>query len=545
MQWLVRLTSNIPLKQKIFGTAFFFLTGMAATVLVGGYALFNQNQTLEAAVRLASERVAAASSAKISITEMDRSIQRLIAADDKKMIKINAVGSIRAGSYLEENLQKLEKIFDDSEQVARLIQLVGEIRPIQLKIIQQARNNNDAEALRISVEIGSKVEEIGQLNDEVIQMAEASLETSLQQAKQRAVNLITILGIALAIGILLGIVMSFMAVRMMSKPLVEIDDLMSAIASGDLSREIDTRDAGRDEIGSTLRAIENTSNRLKESFTEINFASQSVLGDSESIVSNADDIANDSNDLKRYVEKILDSSKSFANAMELANGEVNNASGNADTSARLADDSARLIQQSVDQFSRFQAEMDQTASESAELLVIAEKISTITQTITGISGQTNLLALNAAIEAARAGEHGRGFAVVADEVRSLASNTSQAAEKISSLIVTVTDQADNTSRSMQAAVENANKNISFLREAADKTGENNRLATEIKSVMSTLVEIMSQQQSSTSDINHAIESLFELSNKTSTKSEDLRNLSKSLRQAASTLVNTVSQFKLD
>ncbi len=518
---------------------------MAIVVVAGGYALFTQNQVLESAIKLSSERVSAASSAKISITNMDKSIQQLIAADEKPMIKISAIGSIRAGSFLEENLQKLELVFDDSKQVKRLIQLVGEIRPIQLKIILQARKNNDSEALKISTEIEPKVEEINQLNDEVIQMAEESLKSSLESAKNNAVTLITVLGIALVTGILLGILISILAVRMMSTPLVEIEVLMSSIAQGDLTKKIDTQHAGRDEIGSTMLAIDRTVTKLKESFRDINLASQSVLGDSKRIISNANDIATASTSLNQNIEKMLDSSATVTSSTEWANREVTTACDSADRSALLANDSAELIQQSVDQFSTFQSDMNQTASQSSELLVIAEKITTITQTITGISEQTNLLALNAAIEAARAGEHGRGFAVVADEVRSLANNTSQAAEEISSLINTVTHQADSTSKAMQVAVENATRNISFLREASDKTCENNKVATEIQSVMGTLGEIMNQQQSAIADIHQSIESLSELSGENSQKSADLHNLSVSLNQASDTLVNAVGQFKLD
>ena len=513
-------------------------------MVVGGYALFAQNQLLENAINLASERVSAASSAKISITNMDKAIQQLIAADEAKMIKKSAIGSIRAGSYLEENLQQLEQSFEGSESVGRLIQLVGEIRPIQLKIIQLARKNKDMEALRISAEIEPKVEEINRLNDDEIRFAEAALKNSVQEAKDSALKLITILGIALATGILLGIVISIMAVRMMSTPLIEIEALMSSVAKGDLTREIDTENAGRDEIGSTLLAIEHTVNKLKESFIDINRASQSVLGASSRIVDNADDIATVSADLNQNVEKMLNSSATVTNSMEWANREVNGACESADRSATLASDSAALIERSVSQFSMFQSDMDKTALESTELLTIAEKISTITQTITGISEQTNLLALNAAIEAARAGEHGRGFAVVADEVRSLASNTSRAAKEISTLINTVTNQADNTSKSMQVAVENANKNICFLKEASEKTSENNKVATEIKTVMNTLVDIMQQQQAAIVDIHQSTESLSELSGKNSRKSDDLHELSVSLNEASDTLANAVDYYKL-
>jgi len=441
-------------------------------------------------------------------------------------------------------VQKLEKTFGNSAQITRLIQLVSETRPIQQEIIQLARKNNDAEALKIANKIKPEVTEINALNDELIQLAKDSLQSSLVTAKSDTLTLIIALGVALAVGVILGVVISFLAVRRMGTPLSKIENVMTAVAQGDLTQEIDTKNLGQDEIGKTLLAIDNTIVKLKASFTDIDSASQSVVCDSEKIVATADHIAQVTNNLNTNVANMVTSSTMVDNSMQQANKEVSNASQNAELAATLANDSAYLIQQSVSQFESFQTDMEKTASESAELSHIAEKITTITQTITGISEQTNLLALNAAIEAARAGEHGRGFAVVADEVRSLASNTSHAAEEISSLIHTVTQQADMASKSMQVAVEDANNNILLLKDAAEKTGENNQVATNIKSEMGTLVSIMSQQQSAISEIQSSIQSLSELSTTNNQYSDDLHSMSISLKHASDTLVNAMSRFKL-
>ena len=544
MQSLIRLLSNISLKAKILGVSFIFLFGMSVIVISGGYALVKQNDILSEAINLASARVSAANAAKISITNMDSSINRLIAANDPKRIRMAAIGSIRAGSFLEENLQKLEQNLGDQPQVRRLVELVKEIRPIQLKIIQLASKNKDADALKVSTEIQPKIEEIKNLNDEIINLAESSLRESMEQAKAEANRLILVLGISLAIGVAIGILIALLAVRMMGTPLVSIEKTMSSLADGDLRVSVDVSEAGEDEIGRTLRAIDNMVRKLQTAFAEIGQASTRVVEGSTEILGNAEEIGQVSSQLNQHSKSMLDSSSSVSDSVNEANDQTHQASQNAAQALELASTSAQLIEQSVQGFSRFQDNMETTARQSTELAEIAEKISNITQTITGISEQTNLLALNAAIEAARAGEHGRGFAVVADEVRSLASHTSKAAEEISTLIYTVNEQTAFTVDSIRRAVEEVGSNISLLQQAQDKTNENNQLAASIQGSMLSLVEIMDRQRDSIREIHSSIEALSGLADNNNRHAENLNHLSNSFHQASEQLKSAIARFQL-
>lgn len=544
MSSLLLKFSDLSLKSKIYGISILFLTIMSISIGVGGYALMQQNEILEKAVLLASNRVSTANAAKTSINNMNNQIQSLIAADDKNDIKRAAIGSIRAGAFLEENLQNLESSYKNNASVSRLIQLVTELRPVQLKVIIQGRKNNDSEALVIAKTIQPKFDEVIKLINNIIKDSEINLNKSLSNAKSDIQTLIISLGIAIAFGILIGLIISYFAVRMMSTPLIQIESLMSSMSQKDLSNKIDLSNISNDEIGKTLKAIDHTSNVLNSSFMDISLVSQTVVKDSEAVVNHANDIARVSTHLNQNVDKMVNSSSRVTLSMNEANNEVNLVSSNAESAALLATEAADLISQSVNQFTAFQSNMKKTATESSELSIIAERISTITQTITGISEQTNLLALNAAIEAARAGEHGRGFSVVADEVRSLASNSSKAAEEISSLIHTITNQAETASKSIQQAVEDTHENILILNEASNKTAENNQVANDIKTVMNKIVNLMNDQQSAISEIHQSIQSLSELSNENNTKADDLNTLSLSLSRASETLNNTVSTFKL-
>jgi len=509
----------------------------------GAYALFNQNRMIDEAVVQATTRVTTSTQVRVSIVEMDAKIQSLIAANDSTAIRTAAIASIRSGAILDEALTKLKDSYQDDAQVEELISLMAEVRPKQMVLIGLARGNADEEALRQAGEILPVFNKINQLATEITTRSQNELKLNTIAAKQRSFKVIEVVGVVSAVGLLVGILFALTSAGLISRPLVRIEGLMRALSKGDLSMDVEIKNLSRDEVGCTMTAMKETIDQLREIMGRINNASDIVLTESSAVSNSAANVDaaaakmdGNINDIRQETDVLKTNSENASQSLEAA---ASDASAATDTAA----DSAKRILASVDHFTTFHSELENTAVKSRELTEIAHNISVITNTISEISEQTNLLALNAAIEAARAGEQGRGFAVVADEVRTLAGRSSQAVEEISKLISGVTQRVNGTVESMETVLENANQNIEFLKSAANQTQLSSGLIQGISDAMRQIVSFVESQQTAADRIAFAAQELVEVSGNNRMQSEGLHTRSESLAQSSQELKTVVGLFK--
>ncbi|UXA36685.1 methyl-accepting chemotaxis protein [Pseudomonas juntendi] len=277
--------------------------------------------------------------------------------------------------------------------------------------------------------------------------------TSAEQASQRSSDVADEAFQAL-IGALLVIVLALAAIatlltRSIVRPLAEAVAVAERVATGDLTREIQV--VGRDEPALLLRALSRMQTSLRDTIRQIAASSDQLASASEELHTVTEDT---SRGLHQQSAEI-DQAATAVNQMTAAVEEVaNNAVSTADAS-RGADQTTRdgrdRVNQALASIQHLVADVTGTSSEIEQLASNANEISRVLDVIGAIAGQTNLLALNAAIEAARAGEAGRGFAVVADEVRALAHRTQQSTAEIEQMIAGIQNGTERAVTAMHSS----------------------------------------------------------------------------------------------
>ncbi len=317
-------------------------------------------------------------------------------------------------------------------------------------------------------------------------------------------------------GIIVGLLLSDAFVKVLRYAVSE----SAQLAKGDLSNVIESDRT--DEFGSLLHALENMRIQLRDSISTVHNVTDALHETMNSIKTASDAMGESAQDSQNRSITVA----AAADEMVSTTGDI---AKNCETAASAADNTNNITQQGV---AKVQGALDgihnqvtkskQDAEQVQALVDQAQKVGTIVETIDDIANQTNLLALNAAIEAARAGEAGKGFAVVADEVRALASRTSTSTQEITKMVAQIQTDANSANEAMQSSVANMDA-----------------LAGETGSIEELLHNISSQMNDVNGQITHIATAAEEQTTATSEISTNMQGITKS-SQGLAAVVNDIT-----
>ncbi|MES9980054.1 MAG: methyl-accepting chemotaxis protein, partial [Candidatus Thiodiazotropha sp. 6PLUC5] len=342
--------------------------------------------------------------------------------------------------------------------------------------------------------------------------------------------------------VVIGSLISWSVSRNIVKRLKETSHGLKVIASGDLTQTIVV--SGRDEISNMQKSLQGMLGRLKMMISNIQSTTiqLSTAAEEVSVVttqtsaniqqqqSETDQIATAMNEMASTVQDVAMNVSNTSNATREANVET-------ESSREIVGDAVKGIQQLADQLESGAEVITQVEKDS-------EVINTVLEVIKGIAEQTNLLALNAAIEAARAGEQGRGFAVVADEVRTLAGRTQESTTEINQIIEKLQSGSKNAVQSMNLSRENAKAVVDKATMAGNSLTTIAKSASNIDQMSSQIATAAEEQSAVAEEMNRSIVRINDMTTQNATAAKQTELAGRELAQMATKLQGVVDEFKL-
>ncbi|MFC6331583.1 methyl-accepting chemotaxis protein [Paenibacillus septentrionalis] len=525
--------NNLKTSTKLI-SAFLIMAMMVATV--GIYGLFSLDKMNNSAHRMYTDVAVSTynlQSAQVSYTNLRVAVRDLLTVSSQEEMdsvkerieehKANLISKIEdyRDGYLSEFEQQAIQTFDQTWSNYQ----VTLNRSLELADSDQ----NDALILLIKGDFTVVGNQLRDVIDNTVDAAMKFGDTSDQDnaALYKQVQLVTIivivLGVALSIG--LGLIISLI----ISRPLGRVVELVKKVANGDLREN--TEISRKDEIGQLAASVNLMVDNLRATIGNILLSAQSVSAASEQISASTQEIASGSTNQANDAQMISELFNELSTVIHSVAQNTEEASELSSKTVEVAKVGNSVITASMKSMGAVNEQMKKLESDS-------QKIGEITQVIEDIADQTNLLALNAAIEAARAGEQGRGFAVVADEVRKLAERSGEATKQITIII-----------KGMQ---ENTKQSAGVVQESVDlsiKTGESFKEITEIVEItgqkVTEIAAASEQQAAQASTVLQSVESISAVTEETAASSEETALTAQSLAQLAEDLNKSVSIFRIN
>ena len=335
----------------------------------------------------------------------------------------------------------------------------------------------------------------------------------------------------------------FFAARLV-RPVFPILQRAQEIAAGDLSGEPLVKTTN-DEMGQLTDSVNEMSQGLHKMVVEVIGMSNDVASAATEIASSSEQMAAGLTEQSEQIQQVASSVEEMAASVVDVAKQSALAADNARSSGQTAEQGGQVVESTLTGMQSIKEAVSASAASVSELGKRGEQIGQIIEVINDIADQTNLLALNAAIEAARAGEHGRGFAVVADEVRKLADRTTKATDEIAQSIGAIQSETGQAVSRMEAGTEEVNQGVTKATQAGESLGRIVASAREVAGMIQSIAAAAEEQSAATDEISRNIESIRAVSNQTSEGSSQAAQGAAQLSLKAEQLQELVSRFQLE
>jgi len=539
------MSKNLTIGKKLgvgFGVIIFLLVLSGIITIVQLYSVKNDVKDIDERIDKLNNAVSARKAVldvlddikDMMLTENFEKKQELKKAIDQNRAKYKEkIEAIRKTTHTKEGEQLLKNIED----------AIADAESSNNKVIELAMAGKNKEAIEFyNRELPTKLAKLEKaLNDEVHFHSEKADKDTTEVFSVIAKEIVIIVILTIA-SVLIGIIFAVFISRSVRKPVAELKGVLEKVAQGDLS--VDIKVESKDELGMISQSVHDAITAIKQLIAESKTISSSLASSSEELSATTEEI---SRNLKSQTER----ASQIASAAEEMSQTVVDIARNASNIAEVSVTTAGVAKEGKDMTINTANEIkviEGAISKLSEVINIlgdrSRQIGEIVTVIKDIADQTNLLALNAAIEAARAGEQGRGFAVVADEVRKLAERTAKATDEIAEMIRGIQSEVDVAEGSMEDATKKVASGVELSQKAANILGQILGKAQELQSMIQQIASATEEMSSVTDHITQDISSIAEGSKEISLAVDQSAQTASDIARLGGELNTAIGRFKV-
>jgi len=497
-----------------FAAVTLLLLVLAVTSAVGLNALYKAEQDVET-----NWMASIAQTAKIDslVLRLRLETLRMVASEDEQMKQTAAATIAQARGHLQQEVAAYQALVASPEEqrLADAVSAGAKLYDARLdEIVTLARTRPASEG---TAYVNANIRPLtNDLQEKIVALADFNQRGAKQAgelATQTYSHNLWLLGIISAVAVVLTVVLATLYTRSILQPLRQVLAVNRRIAEGDL--RVAAQADGRDEMADLMRATVQMQQTLRDTVSHIGEASTQLASAAEEMNAVTEE---GSRGLQRQNSEV-EQAATAVNEMTAAVEEVARNAASASTSAQQSERSTGLgaarVTETVNAIQSLTGTVSHTSEQIVALAGQAQGIATVVDVIRGIAEQTNLLALNAAIEAARAGEQGRGFAVVADEVRALAHRTQESTREIEQMIGGIQSGSEGAVQAMQRSRDEATATLKIANEAGAALEEIARSITEINERNFLIATASEEQAQVARSVDQNLVSIRDLSIQTS------------------------------
>ena len=379
--------------------------------------------------------------------------------------------------------------------------------------------------------------------DEFLELLDKRTSAAVEQAKQDKTRMqywvtgLVLFSIAFLVVALLTVYRRIIA-ALGGEPAVA-SEVVKQVAAGDLSVEIPVANT---DSTSLLAAMKVMQSNLQKLIGEIQTDADMVASAAKKMTIAAEDVAWSSNQQSASSQEIAAAMEQLTVSINLMSDSANRAQTISGDSELLMNETSGVVSEAVNRIAKIATVVEQASQTVRTLGQESENVSKIVLVIKEVADQTNLLALNAAIEAARAGEQGRGFAVVADEVRKLAERTTQSTQEITTMISSMQSSARDAVTCIEDAVANVNEGVILTKRVGESVSRLGASSHEVKEVIIDVSSALREQNAASNEIARNVEQIAQTGERNSGAVGAVAKAATELQQLANSLTDSARHF---